>query len=337
MMKNRKRLKICIAYNETDQELDTDPLDVISEVAVKQEALDVFAAAEETGHEPSLLPIRNFPADILKLSEVCPDVIFNLCEGFRGKAYHEMHLAGVWELLDIPYTGNTSLTLGLAQDKVLTKKLLESRKIPTPLYQVFSKPPENTFMEYPLIVKPASEDASLGINQDSVIHDFKSLQDRVRILSRKYNQPVLVEKYIEGREFNISVLGGNPSKVLPVSEISFTALDPGQPKITCYEAKWLPDHPLYKKTPPVCPAKVSTELEERLKDIAMQVFKLLHGRDYGRIDVRVDARERIFVLEFNPNPDISVGAGFANAVKASGMTYPEFVNHMIENAINRRA
>ncbi len=337
MIKTGKKLKVFIAYNETDQESAADPLDVISEAAVKQEARDVYAAVEQTGHVPSFLPIRNFPADLQKISDEKPDAIFNLCEGYRGKASHEMHLAGVWELLNIPYTGNTPLTLGLAQDKVLTKKLLESRKIPTPLYQVFNKLPENTFMEYPLIVKPASEDASLGITRDSVIYNFDALKKRVNNLIQKYKQPVLVERFIEGREFNISIMGGSPAKVLPISEINFTRLDPGQPHITSYEAKWLPEHPLYKKTPPVCPAKINKELEERLKDIALQVFKLLQGRDYGRVDVRVDARERIFVLEYNPNPDISVGAGFSNAVKASGMSYPDFITQVLNNAINRRA
>jgi D-alanine-D-alanine ligase len=336
MNKSEKIVEVLIAYNELDDIPVIDDPDVISEDAVRDEAKDVFEAIEKNGHLPRYFPIKNFWVDFEKIKKLKPEVIFNLCEGYRGDAIHEMHIAGLWELLGIPYTGNNPLTLGLAQNKVLTKKLLESKRIPTPMYQVFSKSPKKFYLDFPVIAKPACEDASLGIFTDAIIYDFDQLLDRVNQLLEKYKQPILVEKYIEGREFNISILGNSPAKVLPVSEINFTNLEPDEPRITSYEAKWIPDHPLYQKTPAVCPAMVDGELQHRLQDIAMQVFLLLNGRDYGRVDVRVDDSEKIFVLEYNPNPDISARAGFARALRAAGIEYHEFINHLLEQAMGRK-
>jgi D-alanine-D-alanine ligase len=335
MNKTDKKLEVLIAYNVLIDIPDFNYPDLISEAAVRDEAEDVYEAIEKIGYLPRYFPIKNFRADFEKLMKQKPDVIFNLCEGYQEEAIHEMHIAGLWELMGIPYTGNSPLTLGLAQNKVLTKKLLESKKIPTPMYQVFAKSPKSFYIDFPVIAKPAREDASLGISTDAIIYDFDQLLDKVNHLLEEYKQPVLVEKYIEGREFNISILGNSPVKALPVSEINFSDLEPDEPRITSYEAKWLPDHPLYQKTPAVCPAMVDGELKRRLQDIAMQVFLLLNGRDYGRVDVRVDDSEKIYVLEYNPNPDISARAGFARALRAAGIEYHEFVYHLIEQAIHR--
>jgi D-alanine-D-alanine ligase len=336
MIRPKKKLEVLIAFNELDNKPVMEDPDIISEDAVRDEARDVYEAIEKIGYLPKYFPVLNVWSEFEKLKKIKPDVIFNLCEGYQGEAIHEMHLAGLWEILGIPYTGNNPLTLGLAQNKVLTKKLLESKKIPTPMYQVFTKSPKNFYIDFPVIAKPACEDASLGIFTDAIIYDFDQLLDRVNHLLEKYKQPILVEKYIEGREFNISILGNSPAKVLPISEINFDNLEPDEPRITSYEAKWLPSHPLYQKTPAVCPAMVDVELQHRLQDIAMQVFLLLNGRDYGRVDVRVDASEKIFVLEYNPNPDISTHAGFARALRAAGIEYHEFINHLLEQAMGRK-
>lgn len=336
MTSKQRKYRVLIAYNDPDKK-NGDNLDYISEAAVKTEADNIYKAVLKLDHIPGYLPVSNIEKDIQKVKEFAPDMIFNLCEGYRGDAHHEMHIAGFWELLGIPYTGNTPLTLGLAQNKVLAKKLFESKKIPTPMYQVYSETPKHTYLNYPLIAKPAREDASIGITQRSIIHNFEELSKVVAELLKRYKQPVLVEKFIQGREFNVSVLGNNPAKVLPVSEINFAGLEAEHHHITSYEAKWLPHHPLFQKTPAVCPADISQDLRQRLADVTLQVYHLLMGRDYGRVDIRVDSSGRIYVLEFNPNPDISMDAGFANAVKAAGMKYREFVDFIINQTMNRMA
>ncbi|UCF64953.1 MAG: hypothetical protein JSW33_03730 [bacterium] len=336
MKNNGKSLKVCIAYNATEASGLQQDMDFISEAAVMEEAKNVHDAVKNLGHQAEYLPVKFLLSDLEIFKQRKYDLIFNLCEGYQGRSSQEMCIAGVWELLGIPYTGNSPLTLGLAQNKVLTKRLMESKKIATPMYQVFSSPPKNCYLEFPVIAKPAQEDASLGITGDAVITNFLELTERVTQLLESYRQPILVEEFVDGREFNISLLGNSPARVLPLSEINFSRLEPGQNHIASYEAKWLPDHPMYQKTPPVCPAEVDEELRIRLQDVAIQIYHLLKGRDYGRVDLRVDAHEKIFILEFNPNPDISRDAGFANAARAAGMTYENLIDHIINQAMGRK-
>jgi D-alanine-D-alanine ligase len=335
MRQSVKKLRILIAYNKPESE-KTDRLDLISEAAVEEEASAVFQAVSEVGHEPIMMAIKDIEDCLKDIHSLKPDLIFNLCEGYGGKAALEMDVAGLWELLGLPYTGNSPLTLGLSQDKVLVKRLLETNRIHTPAYQVFSDIPSDTYLSFPLIAKPSREDASLGITQDSVVDSIEDLRDAVNKLLQKYRQPVLVEEFIVGREFNISLMGDSHPRVLAISEIDFSKVEDGCHPITSYEAKWMKNHPMYEKTPPVCPARVDENLKDRLEDVAIQVYKLLRGRDYGRVDTRMDTGGRIYVLEFNPNPDISKDAGFSRAIEADGMAYSRFVQNIIDEALGRR-
>ncbi len=330
------KLKILIVYNEPVKRPGYD-LDYISEAGVIDEAEAVYQEIVRLGHVPAYLAARDLSQVLSKIDEFKPDLIFNLCEGFQGKAQNEMHIAAMWELLGIPYTGNPPLTLGLAQDKVLAKRLFQAQNILTPPFQVFQTIPEQSHLEYPVIAKPSREDASLGIEQQAaILHHFDELKLRVAELLEKYQQPILVEQYIEGREFNISIFGNTPPRVLAISEISFEKLGSSEPHITGYEAKWLPSHPLYQKTPAICPAVITSELQHRLEQVALQVYSVLGGRDYGRVDTRVDATGNIFVLEYNPNPDISSEAGFVKALQAAGISYKNFVEQLITEALKRK-
>lgn len=336
MSSGNKKLNVLIAYNEPEHQ-KRDTLDYLSEAAVKDEADAVYRALLEAGYSPSLLGVSTLEQVVNHIAAVQPDVIFNLCEGFRGQTHFEMFVAGLWELMEIPYTGNSPLTLGLAQDKVLAKRLFEARNIPTPGFEVCTEPPTQTALRFPLITKPSREDASLGIlHGEAVVHNIETLKQRVAELIDKYRQPILVEEFIQGREFNISLLGNYPPRVIAISEISFAELDDATPHITSYEAKWLPDHSLYRKTPAICPAPIDPALQSRLATVALSVYDVLGGRDYGRVDTRVDAKGNIFVLEYNPNPDISPDAGFVRALTAAGIDYREFVELLIDEALHRK-
>ncbi len=333
----RKRsLKVLIVFDEVIAD-EEEGLDWVSQAAVRYEVEAVHEALLQLGHRPERLPVQDVRRAIASVEEAKPDVIFNLCESYCGKAQLEMAVAGVWELLGVPYTGNPPLALGMAQHKVVAKQLFAAAGIRTPAYQVFTSVPssERFSLRLPAIAKPSQEDASVGITERSFIRTLDQLPEVVETLLSKYRQPVLVEEYIEGREFNVSVLDGDPPMVLPLSEIDFSALDSDLPRITSYEAKWLPEHPLYRNTPAVCPAQVERGLRHRLERTALQVFRLLHGRDYGRVDMRVDANGAVFVLEFNPNPDISPDAGFARALKATGIELAEFVDRLLAYALHR--
>ncbi len=331
-------MKVFLAYNDPPKlEEESDLMDLVSEQAIREEMEAVRDALLKLGHVVECMPIDHIEKDLKKINQFKPDLIFNLVEGYKGDAGMEMGIAGLWELKGITYTGNSALTLGLAQNKAMAKKLFQAENILTPDFEVYERSPKKTGLTFPLIVKPSREDASLGINQDSIVHDLPQLQKIVVEVLKKYSQPVLVEQFIDGREFNISILGNNPIHILPISEIDFTHLDAGLYPITTYEAKWMPDHPLYKKTPPRCPADISATLKRRLEDTALSVYRLLRGRDYGRVDVRMDHNADIYVLEYNPNPDISPDAGFVRSLKAGGYEYEDFVSIVLKEAAKRKA
>jgi D-alanine-D-alanine ligase len=333
---SRIRRRLLITYNETDLSRSDSDLDKLSEVAVRDEVELISKTTSRLGYTAECLPLFDFKEAIKAIDAFNPDVIFNLCEGFQGKAGHEMHIAGLWELMGIPYTGNSALTLGLAQNKVLTKKLLESKKILTPAYQLFKTTHQNVYLPFPLFVKPSQEDASLGITQKSIVYNLVSLKKQVNALLKKYNQFVLVERFIPGREFNISILDCPDPKVLAISEIDFSKLDKEYESVVSYESKWIENHPLFRQTPAVCPAQIEPVLKNHLEDIALQVYKILGCRDYARIDVRMDPQGHVYVLECNPNPDISEEAGFSRAVRAAGLSYSDFVETVLNQTMQRK-
>lgn len=328
-----KSLEIVIAYNVAAAR---DDLDYISEAAVEQEAEIVHQAIRALGHHPVYLPVTDLDSVFDGLRSSRPDLVFNLCEGFQGNARLEMNLAAFWELLGLPYTGNPAFTLGLALNKVLAKQVFQAANILTPAYEVFQQVPESTRLPFPVIAKPSQEDASLGITANAVAYQFSELKNAISRLLEKYQQPVLVEQFIQGREFNVSILQDGSPRVLPISEISFENMPAGLPHITSYEAKWLPEHPIYQKTPAICPATIEPELRQRLEETALKVFQALGGRDYGRVDTRVDASGNVYVLEYNPNPDISADGGFVKALHAAGIKYKEFVDKLIHQTMNRK-
>ncbi len=330
------RFKVIVTFNESKSFQDTLDPDIISEAAVQDEARAVYSALLERGHQAEYFPVKNIYEDLPQIRAMKPDVIFNLCEGYLGNARQEMNLAGIWELMDIPFTGNAPLTLGLAQNKLLAKELFVSNGIPTPPYRIYSEIPAGCDLEYPLIAKPVAEDGSVGITQRSVIHNQSDLEPVIGALLQKYRQPILVEKFIPGREFNVSVMGNQDPEVLAVGEIDYRNVTDDFVKITSYEAKWLEEHPLYKQTPSVCPADVDPGLRRRLGALALDVYRCLQGRDYGRVDIRMDEDNQLFVLEYNPNPDISPDAGFVKALRAAGWEYGAFVEFIVQQAVARK-
>jgi D-alanine-D-alanine ligase len=246
-----------------------------------------------------------------------------------------MHIAGVFELLKIPYTGSGPITLGTCLNKVRTKEILSYHGIPTPKFAVFKSAARVTLddgMQFPLFVKPAREDAS---SNDSVVYDVPSLRKRVRYVHQNHDQPVLVEEFIEGRELNVAVMGNRKPFVLPISEIDFSAMPDSLHRIVSYECKWVAESDEYRTTKGICPAKLPSAVEAKMREIALHAYRLMGCRDYARVDMRLNKNNQPFVLEVNPNPDISRDAGFVRSVKAAGLTFEEMVGMIIEYALER--
>ena len=324
-------LRVLVAHNRP---AGSGP-DRISEAGVEEAAAAARSALESLGHAVASLALET-PAQALEtLAAFRPDAVVNLCEGMAGDARHEMHVAALLSLAGVPYTGSPPLALGLSRDKALTKRLLASAGIPTPEWALCETVPAAAPVPFPAIVKPVREDASLGIDSASVVRELSALRRAVADLLERYRRPALVERFVPGREFNAAILGNDPPRLLPLAEIDFSGLPPDAPAIVGYEAKWLPDHPLFRGTPAVCPAPVSPDLAARISEAALGAWALTGGRDYGRVDLRVDPEGRVFVLEVNPNPDTSPDAGFARALAAAGIAYPDFFRDLVRWARKR--
>jgi len=311
----------------------------MSEVGVLEEREHVQRALQQEGYKATLF---NMNGDVQRLLDFVkqkqPDVIFNLCESVGNESAHEMHIAGLYELLGIPYTGAPAFVLGSCLNKARTKEILAFHGIKTARFAIvknIGELQEDLGLKYPLIVKPSREDASTGIDNGSVVEDLAALKKKVRGIFSEYDQPALIEEYINGRELNVAIVGNKRPIVFPISEIDFSGLPANYPKIVTYNAKWMQGTIEYTGTVGVCPAPIPAELEKKVKEIALKCYKVMGLRDYGRVDLRIDKNLVPYVLEVNPNPDLSDDAGFARSARTYGMSFEDTVAKIVEYALER--
>jgi D-alanine-D-alanine ligase len=333
-----KSFEITIVYNDPEK-IQPKPQNLdLSIIEVKNEIEFVENSLRKAGFKVNVLPVynaRRFINDILNLKT---DLIYNFCEMVELESQEEVFAAGLFELVKVPYTGASPMTLGLCLDKAKTKIILSHYGIPTAKFDLFNESIDGCKkinLRFPVIVKPVREDASTGINEKSVVYDRKELEERVEYIIKMFKQPALVEEFIDGREVNVAILGNNPPVILPISEIDFSNLPSHLPKIVSYEAKWIPNTDYYEKTIPICPAPLEPELERKIKDIALSCYKIMGCRDYARVDMRIDKEGNPYVLEVNPNPDLSRNAGFMRSASVYGLTSEETIVKIAEIAIER--
>ncbi len=339
-----KRVKIIYNEDGTDEYIMGDKciqFDAHSKTVAEIERSLVAAGystsvAALVDAEDHLLSLENF---LRELRDAEGAMIFNLCEAAFDSSAYEMHITALLELYGLSFTGSGPFTLGLALDKGKSKDVLTGRGITTPAYSVFdSVPAAEGALSFPIIVKPLSEDASVGIDSGSVVHSIGGLAERVEFIIANYGQPAIAEEYIKGREINIAIIGnGSTKRALPLSEISFEGFPEDLPKICCYEAKWVTESRLYQKTVPVCPAEVSEPLKAALVEVALKAYDVMGCRDYARVDTRVGEDGRVYVIEVNPNPDLSSDAGLARAARAAGMDYAGLIAEIVRVAEERCA
>jgi D-alanine-D-alanine ligase len=311
------------------------------DAASEREVLVVVDAVStnllEAGFKVSRLGIKHDPGFLLAgLRREKPHVVFNLFEGTGDDGNTEAYVAGLLEWLGLPFTGSPFRTLALARDKYLTKSLLRGAGLPTPkALLVESLPIDECPLDWPVIVKPAAQDASVGLDQGSVVTSQSRLEARIASLFESYGPPVLVEEFIPGRELNVALIEASGLRTLLISEILFTYKNPKLWPIVTYDAKWKPGSRDFEATPPCYGAKVSPGLSRRLTLLARRAFRLLGCRDYARVDFRVRPSGKPYILEVNPNPDLSPAAGLAGGLTAAGITHAQFIVDLVKAALAR--
>jgi len=330
-------MRIAILHNHDHALLEEDP-----GREAREDVLRVASAMRTALTKPknvvSLIPVGQ---DLLGLHEAIsgdrPDVVVNLCESLAADARGEMLVPGMLELLRVPYTGNSALSLALALHKNKAKEILKARGVPTPDFCIVGHVEELTSVDlpFPLIVKPSREDASMGIDFDCVVNTRQQLGRAVAKVLRTFKQPALVERFIEGREVYVPLLGNSPRRALPLSEIRFGNAFAGKPNIVSYRAKWDTESAECIESPSET-AVLTRELERRCVNVAEAAFEALECRDYGRVDLRVDAQGQPWVIDINPNCDLHPQAGFARAAEAAGLSYADLALHLVDLAWERR-
>jgi len=328
------RRRVAVVYNEPVK----SRYDQRGERAAVSGVLEAVEAAGDAllklGYGVVKVPLSPpLPRAQEKLAALEADLVFNLFEGFAGHPETEADIAEILSALKMPFTGCPAGALRLALDKARTKVLLKGAGIKTPDFQLLRPETLSSFsLSYPCIVKPRREDASHGLSSENVVSGFPSLEKQVTAVSRYYGGQALVEHFIEGREFNVTVLGAT---ALPVSEIDYS-LPSGVPRLLTFAAKWQPDSDYFKGTRVVCPAQIEDRARENIARTALTVFGLLGCRGYARVDMRLDGAGQLNVIEANPNPDISPGSGAVRQAEAAGMTYPQFIGSIVELALENR-
>jgi D-alanine-D-alanine ligase len=285
----------------------------------------------------SLAVDRNVQVAINNINSYNPDIIYNFVESVEGIASYEYCMAGLFELLGYEITGCPPITLGNCLNKARAKAILKSRGILTPEYRTLKKTKRFTEKEiklrYPMILKLMNEDASIGISEFSVVKNYSELRKQFAFLVETYKQDIILEEFIIGRELNVAVLGG---KVLPISEINFGGLPDEFPKIVTYDGKWTEGSVYYNHTKPICPADLPERLKKKIQTIALASYDAMNCRDYARVDIRLSNESEPYVIEVNPNPDISSDSGFARAASADGMSYDDLLNTIANFAFIRK-
>ena len=327
---------ILIIYDIVDNLERGEVRDLIADQETICIADSIAKALQSVGRQVRMAGVRSEKDVLEAVTGIDSDttLIFNLCEAMGGLSSGEAKVPRLLERRGFQYTGSRAKTLRTCLNKNYTKACLSQYGIPTAPYQTFHNPNESIKIPLPAIVKPVAEDSSLGITRDSVVRDDQSLRRQVAYVLGTYHQPALVETFLNGREFNVSVWGNSTIHILPIAEIDFSAWDDETLHVVSFDAKWNPASLEYHTMPVLCPASIDCKLEEHIQQIALAAYKIMGCRDYARVDLR-EKGGIPYVLEVNPNPCLAVGGGFANAARAASYDYVQMVHQIAEWAWRR--
>ncbi len=318
-----------LTYLEHEDDKKHDP--VVDQIA---------RALKQRKHKVSILGVHG---DIAKLRTGLmrrkPDLVFNLMETFGSNQLGAVGVVGFLDLMGVPYTGGGPGEFYIQEDKGLTKKLLSFDGIRYPEFAVFSEDAEletGGHLHMPLFVKPLRMDASIGIDAKSLVHSTKEMIERVTHIHKAVKDSALVEEYIEGREFYVGVLGNQEPQAFPPIEMDFSGMPEGKPHVLDSRAKWDEKSAEYKGTKAVV-AEIPDEIRARLQKTAVDAYRALRVRDYGRIDMRLTETGEVYVIEVNASCYLEESGEFASSAAVAGLDYPTLINRIAELALEQRA
>ncbi len=336
-----KKLRILVLAHEDlippDHAADLDE----SAMLDCQTEYDVCVTLREAGHDVRVLGLR-YDLGVLRKTLVGwkPHITFNLLEEFHDVTAYDHHVVAYLELMKQRYTGCNPSGLFLSRDKALSKKIMIFHRIPTARFTIAKAGRRIAGLgklRYPLMVKSATEDASLGIAQASRVMDEEKVRERVAFIHEQTGTDALVEEYIDGRELYVGVMGNHRLKTLAVWEMDFGSLPADSARVATRKVKW---DLAYRKKYGISSKRATDlppELEKRIQKIGRRVYKALQLSGYARIDLRLTDDEKVFVLEANANPELSYGDDFAESAEAAGYSYPELLGQIIRMGLNYRA
>ena len=303
----------------------------------KTDVEEITAVLERDGHEVLPLLVDGTAGCLLRLAQARMDLVFNLVEGFGEDDTKEPHVAAYYELLGLRYTGSGPRGLALGMDKALTKKIIQFHGVRTPKFvTVFRGRLDWAHdIDFPVIVKPAREDGSIGIGFGSLANNLKELMERIDELHADFSHPVLIEQFIEGREIYVGVIGNARPEAFPPVELDLSHLPKGTPHIAGTEVKWEEGTRAYRGSRYRAPADLPAAVIETLNDAAVTSFHALQLRDYARFDFRVTPKGVTYLIEANPNPYLFSGSEFIKGARSSGRTHPETIREIVSLAIAR--
>jgi D-alanine-D-alanine ligase len=321
---------IWIAHTAVNPDSPASDAGVMDEVHAVKEAL------EQLGYAYTIIaPEPSLPGFLAKIGSGSDNLVFHLVESYRGNPLGESWIAGFYEALELPYTGSPPAALSLCLDKRRTRAILKQAGFPVaPGLSIDGRPLKLDGFAFPAILKPACRDASEGLDTSCVIHDTATLQRKIEAMAAAGFMPLLLEKFILGREFSLTLLERNGWKVVAAFEVDFSGLSQGTPHMLCYDAKWQHDTQAYEGTN-TNPMQGDFQIRERLEKIAIAAVQELGLRDYVRIDFRYSAEGRPYIIDVNPNPDISHSGGFYRALASADIEFKDFIQQIIQNALRR--
>jgi D-alanine-D-alanine ligase len=298
---------------------------------------DVMAFLEEAGHDVRALGLRDDLVDLrTAITEWRPDVAFNLLEEFQGIVTYDQYVVAFLELMKLPYTGCNPRGMMISRDKVLSKQLLAYHRIPTPRFAVFRKGKRYRIqrrLQFPLFVKSATDDASLGISQASIVYDLPRLRERIDFIHEQTSSDALVEEYIEGRELYVGVIGNQRLQTMPVWELEFGTM----PSIATRKVKWDRNYQRKHGIRTDRARNLPEGMESYLDRLSKRIYRALYLSGYARMDFRMRADGSVFVLEANANPNLSYGEDFAESAEAAGVPYGNLLARIIRLGVSYRS